>query len=101
MQIEKLENGSLQATGEVIKQLYTLMTEGNPNCKYNIGTVVKKAVYEKGDHTEVGTKGLIIGNAITGDNEEFYLVEFEDREHPTFITKDKIALLSDETVPEK
>lgn len=101
MQIEKNENGGFKATGEFVQQLYTLMTEGNPNCKYNIGTVVKKATFEDGDSTEVGTKGLIIGNAITGDNEEFYLVEFEDREHPTFITIDKIALLSDETVPKK
>jgi hypothetical protein len=98
MQIEKLENGGYKATGDFVKELYNHMTQGNPKCKYAIGDVVKKVSFDSGDQNEIGTKGMVIGNAITGDEEEFYLVEFEDREHPTFITKDKIGLLSDETV---
>jgi hypothetical protein len=98
MDIEKLENGGYKATGDFVQELYNHMTQGNPKCKYAIGDVIKKVSFDNGDQTEIGTKGLVIGNAITGDDEEFYLVEFEDREHPTFITKDKIGLLSDETV---
>jgi hypothetical protein len=98
MNIEKSENGGYKATGDFVQELYNHMTQGNPKCKYAIGDVIKKVSFDNGDQTEIGTKGLVIGNAITGDEEEFYLVEFEDREHPTFITKDKIGLLSDETV---
>lgn len=101
MQVEPIETGGFKATGDLIEKLYDLMTVGNPKCEYSIGTVIKKATYTKGDHTEIGTKGRVIGNTITGEGEEFYLVEFEDREHPSFIVKDKIALLSDETVPKK
>lgn len=98
MDIEKLEGGGYKATGDFIQELYEHMSAGNSNCTYQIGDKIEKITFVEGDQSPIGTKGVVYGNAITGDGEEFYLVLFENREHLTFITKDKISLQSNATV---
>jgi hypothetical protein len=95
MKIEKLENGGYLATDA--EMLVEIIKLGDKRCEFPISSNVVKTRFEEKDHTKTGTPGVVVGNMMINDEgveKECYLVLFENSEFPTFISKDKIALVN-------